>query len=106
MEIFSSQAPKFGNFQLTSPQNLEIFRSQAPQIWKFSTHKPPFQRKLSVHTPLPEKKLSAPPDCTPVCFLLCLFTEELEQVMYVEAHRNSGGLYRGDVSETLGTCLI
>ena len=37
---FSSQAPKFGNFQLTSPQiwkfsahkpsNLEIFRSQAP----------------------------------------------------------------------------
>ena len=28
---FSSQAPKFGNFQLTSPQ-----------IWKFSTHKPPF----------------------------------------------------------------
>ena len=28
---FSSQAPKFGNFQLTSPQ-----------IWKFSVHKPPF----------------------------------------------------------------
>ena len=28
---FSSQAPKFGNFQLTSPQ-----------IWKFSAHKPPF----------------------------------------------------------------
>ena len=27
---FSSQAPKFGNFQLTSPQ-----------IWKFSAHKPP-----------------------------------------------------------------
>ena len=58
---FSSQAPKFGNFQLTSPQiwkfsahkppNLEIFSSQAPkfgnfqltspQIWKFSAHKPP-----------------------------------------------------------------
>ena len=31
LEIFSSQAPKFGNFQLTSPQ-----------IWKFSAHKPPF----------------------------------------------------------------
>ena len=74
-EIFSSQAPKFGNFQLTSPQ-----------IWKFSAHKPPnleiFSSQLSAHkppfseanvssqaphfgnpgrTPLPEKKLSAPP---------------------------------------------
>ena len=48
---FSSQAPKFGNFQLTSPQiwkfsvhkppNLEIFRSQAP----------PFQRQMSVCKP-------------------------------------------------------
>ena len=50
----SSQDPllrTFGNFQLTSPQNLEIFSSQAPkfgnfqltspQIWKFSAHKPP-----------------------------------------------------------------
>ena len=34
---FSSQAPKFGNFQLTSPQ-----------IWKFSVHKPPFHRQISV----------------------------------------------------------
>ena len=61
LEISSSQAPKFGNFQLTSPQ-----------IWKFSAHKPPpFQRQMSVRkpphfrnpgrTPLPEKKLSAPP---------------------------------------------
>ena len=31
LEIFSSQAPKFGHFQLTSPQ-----------ILKFSAHKPPF----------------------------------------------------------------
>ena len=56
----SSQAPKFGNFQLTSPQ-----------IWKFSTHKPPFSEanvsSQAPHfgnrgrTPLPEKKLSAPP---------------------------------------------
>ena len=61
---FSSQAPKFGNFQLTSPQ-----------IWKFSAHKPPFSEanvsSQAPHfgnpgrTPLPEKKLSAPPrDCT------------------------------------------
>ena len=56
----SSQAPKFGNFQLTSPQ-----------IWKFSAHKPPFSEanvsSQAPHfgnlgrTPLPEKKLSAPP---------------------------------------------
>ena len=39
---FSSQAPKFGNFQLTSPQ-----------IWKFSVHKPPplFQRQIVVRKP-------------------------------------------------------
>ena len=57
---FSSQAPKFGNFQLTSPQ-----------IWKFSSHKPPFSEanvsSQAPHfgnpgrTPLPEKRLSAPP---------------------------------------------
>ena len=55
---FSSQAPKFGNFQLTSPQ-----------IWKFSAHKPPrgkcqfaspTLRKSGPHTPA-WKKLSAPP---------------------------------------------
>ena len=68
---FNSQAPKFGNFQLTSPQ-----------IWKFSVHKPPnlgicssqvplfrgkYQfasptlRKSGPHTPTWKKKLSAPP---------------------------------------------
>ena len=57
---FSAQAPKFGSFQLTSPQ-----------IWKFSAHKPPFSEtnvsSQAPHfgnpgrTPLPEKKLSAPP---------------------------------------------
>ena len=60
LEIFSSQAPKFGNFQLTSPQ-----------IWKFSAHKPPFSEanvssqaphfRNPGRTPLPEKKLIAPP---------------------------------------------
>ena len=58
---FSSQAPKFGNFQFTSLQ-----------IWKFSVHKPPFSEANSSsqaphfrnpgRTPLPEKKLSAPRD--------------------------------------------
>ena len=53
------------------PPNLDIFSSQAPQILKFSTHKPPFSEanvsSQAPHfgnpgrTPLPEKKLSAPP---------------------------------------------
>ena len=56
---FSCQAPKFGNFQLTSPQ-----------IWKFSVHKPPLsEASISLQascfgipgsTPLPQKKLSPP----------------------------------------------
>ena len=64
LEIFSSQAPKFGNFQLTSPQ-----------IWKFSAHKPPFSEANvssqaphfgnSGRTPLPEKRLSRPPPPPP-----------------------------------------
>ena len=38
---FSSQAPKFGNFQLTSLK-FGNFQLTSPQIWKFSAHKPPF----------------------------------------------------------------
>ena len=73
--------PKFGNFQLTSPQNWKFsahkplkfgnFQLTRPQIWKFSAHKPPFSEanvsSQASHfgnpgrTPLPEKKLSAPP---------------------------------------------
>ena len=67
---FSSQAPKFGNFQLSSPQiwkfsahkppNLEIFRSQAPfSEASISSQAPHFGNPDC--TPLPEKKLSAPP---------------------------------------------
>ena len=61
LEIFGSQAPKFGNFQLTSPQ-----------IWKFSAHKPPFSEanvsSQAPHfgnpgrTPLPEKSWVPPRD--------------------------------------------
>ena len=57
---FSSQTPKFGSFQLTSPQ-----------IWRFSVHKPPLpEASISSqaphfgnpgHTPLPEKKSWVPP---------------------------------------------
>ena len=57
---FSSQAPKFGNFQFTSPQ-----------IWKFSAHKPTFsEANVSSQAPhfgnprrkpLPEKKVECPP---------------------------------------------
>ena len=46
----SSQAPKFGNFRLTSPQ-IWNFKLTSPQIWKFSAHKPPFQRQMSVRKP-------------------------------------------------------
>ena len=67
---FSSQAPKFGNFQLTSPQiwkfsahkppNLEIFRSQAPLFRGKCQFASPTLRKSGPHTPT-WKKLSAPP---------------------------------------------
>ena len=69
---FHSQAPKFGNFQLTKPQiwkfsvhkpqNLEKFSSQAPPLSEenISSQAPHFGN-LS-RTPLSEKqKLSAPP---------------------------------------------
>ena len=66
---FSSQAPKFWNFQLTSlqigkflvhkPPNLEIFSSQAPfSEANISSQAPHFGNPG--RTPLPEKKLSAP----------------------------------------------
>ena len=66
----SSQASKFGNFQLTSPQiwkfsahkppNLEIFRSQAPFSEANASSQAPHFGNPG-RTPLPEKKLSAPP---------------------------------------------
>ena len=68
---FSSQAPKFENFQLTSPQiwkfsahkppNLEIFRSQAPLFRGKCQFASPTLRKSGPHTPYLKKKLSAPP---------------------------------------------
>ena len=66
---FSSQAPKFGNFQLTSPQiwkfsahkppNLVIFRSQAPLFKGKCQFASPTLRKSGPHTPT-WKKLRAP----------------------------------------------
>ena len=66
---FSSQAPKFGNFQLTSPK-IWKFSIHNPSNLGISGHKPPFQRQVSVrkpHTseiraahPYLKKKLSAP----------------------------------------------
>ena len=70
LEIFSSQAPKFGSFQLTSPQ-----------IWKFFAHKPPFSEANGSsqapyfgnlgRTPPPEKKLSAPPPRDSSSYYIC-----------------------------------
>ena len=47
---FSSQAPKFDNFQLTSPE----FRNclfASPKFWNFQLTSPPFQRQVSVRKP-------------------------------------------------------
>ena len=65
----SSQAPKFGHFQLTSPQ-IRKFSVHKPQIGKFSAHKPPFSEasisSQASHfgnpgrTPLPEKSWVPP----------------------------------------------
>ena len=62
---FSSQAPKFGNFPLTSPQ-----------IWKCSAHKPPFSEANASsqaphfgnpgRTPLPEKSWVPPGHNAPI----------------------------------------
>ena len=67
---FSSQASKFGNFQLTSPQiwkfsahkppNLEIFRSQAPLFRGKCQFASPTLRKSGPHTPT-WKKVECPP---------------------------------------------
>ena len=67
---FSSQAPKFGNFQLTSPQiwkfsahkppNLEIFRSQAPLFRGKCQFASPTLRKSVPHTRT-WKKVECPP---------------------------------------------
>ena len=67
---FSSQAPNFGNFQLTSPQNwkfsahkppnCEIFRSQAPIFRGKLPFASPTLRKSGPHTPT-WKKVECPP---------------------------------------------
>ena len=56
----NSQASKFGNFQLTKPRNLEIFRSQAPLFRGKCQFASPTLRKSGPHTPT-GKKLSPPP---------------------------------------------
>ena len=74
---FSSQAPKFGNFQLTSPQiwkfsahkppNLEIFRSQAPLFRGKCQFASPTLRKSGPHTPTWKKVECPPPGNYPHC---------------------------------------
>ena len=73
---FSSQAPKFGNFQLTSPQiwkfsthkppNLEIFRSQAPLFRGKCQFTSPTLRKSGPHTPTWKKVECPPPGTIPM----------------------------------------
>ena len=47
LEIFSSQAPKFGNFPFTSPQ-----------IWKFSIHMPPLSEAM-IRSQAPSSEIRA-----------------------------------------------
>ena len=75
---FSSQAPKFGNFQLTSPQ-----------IWKFSAHRPLFSGQMSVrksgpHTPTCTwKKVECPPwDCTQLSELQKWYLDVVLRVLH------------------------
>ena len=67
---FSLTASIFTQIVAHKPPNLEIFSSQAPKFWNFPLTSPPFQRQMSVrkpHTseiraahPYLKKKLSAP----------------------------------------------
>ena len=71
LEILASTASIFTHILAHKPPNLEVFQLTSTQIWKFSAHKSPFsEANVSSQapyfgnpgrTPLPEKKLSAPP---------------------------------------------
>ena len=71
LEILASAASIFTQILAHKPLNLEIFSSQAPKFGNFPLTSPPFQRQMSVrkpHTseiraahPYLKKKLSAPP---------------------------------------------
>ena len=92
---FSSQAPKFGKFQLTSPQiwkvlahkppNLEIFHSQAPLFRGKCQFTSPTLRKSGSHTPTWKKSWVPPPRIRTVLrfhFLPCLWMS-MHACMYV-----------------------
>ena len=69
-QILALTSPKIWKFSAHKPPNLEIFSSQAPKFGNFPLTSPPFQRQMSVykpHTlkiraahPYLKKKLSAP----------------------------------------------
>ena len=77
LEILVSTASMFAQILAHKPPNLEIFSSQAPRFENFQFTSPLFQRQISVrkphmhfrnlgHTPLPEKKNTVPPCFHPV----------------------------------------
>ena len=84
---FSSQAPKFGNFRLTSPQiwkfsahkpqNSEIFRSQAPLFRGKCQFASPTLRKSGPHTPT-WKKVESPPRVFTVTEIPCILCRRSE----------------------------
>ena len=60
LEIFSSQAPKFGDFQFTSPlfqRQVSVCKPHTSEIW--ATH-PNQKKKLSATAPPPPSSLDSP----------------------------------------------
>ena len=51
LEILASTAPIFTHILAHKPSNLEIFSSQAPKFGNFQLTSPPFQRQTSVRKP-------------------------------------------------------
>ena len=59
-QILALKPPKFGNFQLTSPQ-IGKFSVHKPQFWNFQLTSPPFQRQVLVRKPLTSEIRAAHP---------------------------------------------
>ena len=83
LEILASTASNFTQILAHKPQNLEIFSSQAPKFGNFPLTSPTFQRQMSVRKPHTSeiraahpymKKIWVPPPrawstCRPITFL-------------------------------------
>ena len=98
---FSSQAPKSGNFQLTSPQ-IGKFSAHKPPNWEiFRSQAPPFQRQMSVRKPHTWEIRAAHPYLKkswvpPLGFnlngvLTCLISWGVASLFKMRGHQGGGG---------------